>query len=220
MDFLKLRKTQKAISEFCSVQNIQWEFIPQHAPHFGGYLWEAAVKSFKAHLHCVMGNVKLTFEEMTTIPTQIEACLNSRPIVALDTDDDGIEALTPGHSLIGKPLEALPDPSKSFHPISVLRRWHLCQAFVRHFWQRWSTEYLNSLRHFAKWHCPATNLCIGDIVVLREDNMVPMKWPIARVIRTHACNDGLMRVVTVKTSTGIYRRPIVKVALLLPDSAN
>ena len=45
-NFLKLRKTQKVVSEFSSAQNIQWDFIPQHAPHFGG-LWETAVKASK-----------------------------------------------------------------------------------------------------------------------------------------------------------------------------
>ena len=45
--FLESQKARGEISTFCSVQNIQWKFIPQHAPHFGG-LWEAAVKSFKS----------------------------------------------------------------------------------------------------------------------------------------------------------------------------
>ena len=74
--FLESQKAQGEISSFCSVQNIQWRFIPEHAPHFGG-LWEAAVKSFKSHLRRVMGNVKLTFEELATVLTQIEAYLNS-----------------------------------------------------------------------------------------------------------------------------------------------
>ena len=115
MKFLEERKTQKAISEFCSTQNIQWHFIPEHAPHFGG-LWEAAVKSFKIHLRKVAMNVKFTFEELTTLLTQIEAVLNSRPLVPLPSDDDGIEALTPGHFLIGRPLESIPDPSSSYGP--------------------------------------------------------------------------------------------------------
>ena len=149
--------------------------------------------------------------------TQIEACLNSRPLVALPPDDDGIEALTPGHFLIGRPVEALPDPAFSYRSISILSRWHLCQALVRHLWQRWSVEYLNSLHRVSKWRNPSRNLRAGDIVVLREDNMTPMKWPIARVIEAHAGGDGLVRDVTVKTSTGTYHRPVVKIVLLLTD---
>ena len=48
-DFLKQRKTQQNISEFCFNQAMQWKFIPEHSPHFGG-IWEAAVKSMKTHL--------------------------------------------------------------------------------------------------------------------------------------------------------------------------
>ena len=116
---METQQTQKSISEFCTVQGIEWRFIPEHTPHFGG-LWEAAVKSFKLHLHRVVGNVRLTFEELATVLSQIEACLNNRPLVALPQDDDGIEALTPGHFLIGRPLEALPDVlSTHFYYLSL-----------------------------------------------------------------------------------------------------
>ena len=89
------------ISEFCSTHCIQWDFIPEHTPHFGG-LWEAAVKSFKLHLRQVVGGVKLNFEELTTALTQIEACLNCRPLVPLPSVE-GLDALTPGQFLIGRP---------------------------------------------------------------------------------------------------------------------
>ena len=215
VDFLKHQRTQGAISEFCSTQHMQWKFIPEHAPHFGG-LWEAAVKSMKTHLKRIVSSVKLTFEEFTTVLTQIEACLNSRPLVPLSCDDDGIDVLTPGHFLIGRPLESLPDPAFSYRSVSLLRRWHLCQNLVRHFWQRWSSDYLSSLRKFTKWHYPSRNASIGDIVILQEDNLVPAKWPLAKIIEVHPGKDGLVQVVTLKTSNGIYKRPVHKIALLLP----
>ncbi|XP_033222745.1 uncharacterized protein LOC117176601 [Belonocnema kinseyi] len=84
-----------------------WRFNPPAALHFGG-LWEAAVKSTKFHLHRVIGDSTLTFEEMTTLLTQIEACLNSRPLIAQSDDPTYISALTPGHFLIGGPLHAVP----------------------------------------------------------------------------------------------------------------
>ena len=42
---------------------------------------------------------------MSTLLTQVEARLNSRPLVPLPNDNDGIEASTPGHFLIGKTLQ-------------------------------------------------------------------------------------------------------------------
>ena len=89
----------------------------------------------KAHLRRVLGSVRLTYEELSTVLVQVEACLNSCPLVPLPADDDGIGALTPGHFLVGRPLEALPDSSFEYpNSLSLLKRWQLCQSLVRHFW--------------------------------------------------------------------------------------
>ena len=215
MEFLKQRGNQKTILEFCFLQNINWKFIPERAPHFGG-LWEASVKSMKIHLRRVIGDTKLTFEEFSTVLTQIEACLNSRPLSPLTSDGDGIEALTPAHFLVGRSLESLPDQSFTYRNVSLLKRWELCQNIIQHFWKRWSTEYLSSLRRFTKWHHPSRNIQIDDIVLVKEDSLIPTKWPLARVTEVNVGKDGLVRVVTVKTHSGTYKRPITKIALLLP----
>ena len=164
--FFQSQKTQGLISEFCAMQSITWKFIPERAPHFGG-LWEAAVKSMKAHLKRVIGETKLTFEEFTTILTQVEACLNSRPLAPLPCSGDTIEPLTPGHFLIGRPLQALPDSPESYRAISLLKRWHLCQSMIRHFWKKWSSEYIDIIRRFNKWHFPSRDFKIDDIVLCR-----------------------------------------------------
>ena len=215
-EFLESQRVQNIVSRFCTSQHTQWKFIPERAPNFGG-LWESTVKSTKYHLKRVTAYVKLTFEECSTVIVQIEACLNSRPMVALSCNDDGIEALTPGHFLIGRPIESLPDPSFSYRTVSLLRRWHLCQNLVRQFWQRWSHEYLASLRRYAKWRKPTKNLSVGDIIVLQENNMVQTKWPLGKVLKTYCGDDGLVRVVDVKTQNSVFKRPVNKIALLLPS---
>ena len=43
----------------------------------------------------------MTFEEACTLLAEIEAILNSRPITEISTDPESLEALTPGHFLIG-----------------------------------------------------------------------------------------------------------------------
>jgi hypothetical protein len=77
-----LQQSQNQLADTLSKDGIQWHFNPPGAPHFGG-LWEAGVKSVKYHLHRIIGPTKLTFEEMTTLMTQIEACLKSRPLTKL-----------------------------------------------------------------------------------------------------------------------------------------
>ena len=167
----------------------------------------------KRHLRRIVSNVKLTFEEFTTVLTQVEACMNSRPLAPLPDAEDTLEPLTPGHFLIGRPLESLPDLPESYRQLSLLRRWH-------HFWSRWrSSEYLVNLNRFTKWQSPSRNIAIGDIGVLREDGLVPTKWQLARVVNVHAGSDGMVRVATIKTQSGLYKRPITKLALLLPVSS-
>ena len=68
------------------------------------------MRSMKTHLKCVVATVKLTFEDFVTVLTQIEACLSSRPLVPFSCDNDGADGLTPGHFLIGWPLQSFPDP--------------------------------------------------------------------------------------------------------------
>jgi hypothetical protein len=88
---------------------IIWEFNPPSAPHFGG-LWEVGVKSVKTHLRRTIGEQILTFQELYTLLTQIEAVLNSRPLWAISSDPNDLTALTPGHFLTLVPLTCLPEP--------------------------------------------------------------------------------------------------------------
>ena len=83
----------------------------------------------KTHLRKVLGDTKLTYEELATLLGQIESCLNSRPLVPLNNDEDGIEALTLGHFIIGRPLAAIPD-APSEMPIALFLRDGNC---VRHY---------------------------------------------------------------------------------------
>jgi hypothetical protein len=208
-DLLKNPKNQEVISSFCSSQGICWKFIPERARG----LWEAAVKSTKLHLKKIVGEVKLTFEEMSTM---LEACLNSRPLTILPDSTDGLDVLTPGHFIIGRPIEALPDSVDHYQPQSLLRRWQLCQSVTRQFWRRWSAEYLTQLQKFTKWKRPTRNLQVGDLVCLHDDGFALTVWPMGRIVKTYKGVDGIVRVVTVRTCKGEYKRPVHKLALILP----
>ena len=215
--FMKTRTTVETIAEFCASRNVEWRFIPERSPHFGG-LWEAAVKSMKFHLRRIVGDVKLTFEEMSTVICQIEACLNSRPLIPLCNSDcnDEADVLTPGHFLIGHQLTALPDKSNADSEITTMRRWHLCQTLVHQLWKRWSQEYVTQLNKYTRWSQMSRNVKIGDVAILRDETLFPTKWPLARIMDVHPGKDGLVRVVTLKTPKGTYKRPITKIVILVP----
>ncbi|KAB0790431.1 hypothetical protein PPYR_15201 [Photinus pyralis] len=117
-----------------------WHFIPAHSPHFGG-LWEAGIKSVKSHLRRVLGTSLLTYEEFSTLLSQIEATINSRPLSPLSSDPNDFQPLTPAHFLIGRPLTSLPDPDVSSIPIPRLKAFELVQQLHQRLWKRWSKEY-------------------------------------------------------------------------------
>ena len=84
----------------------------------------------------------LTFEELSTLLSQIEAVLNSRPLVPLSEDPDDLTALTPGHFLIGESQTTVPEPSLDEGNLSRLSRWQLIQQKLQSFWKHWSSGYL------------------------------------------------------------------------------
>ncbi|XP_045459918.1 uncharacterized protein LOC123670468 [Melitaea cinxia] len=110
--------TPGELAELLTLERTTWHFIPPHAPNFGG-LWEAGVRSMKVHLRRVIGDTTLTYEELTTVLTQVEACLNSRPLTILSDDPNDPLLLTPGHFLI----ESLQTVSRT-----------LCQGCGDFFW--------------------------------------------------------------------------------------
>lgn len=204
---------QERVSSDAVRDLIEFKFIPARSPNFGG-LWEAAVKSLKGHMRRVIGNRMLKFDEFYTVVTQIEACLNSRPLTPLSNDPRDLDVLTPGHFLIQRPLTAVTEPSLSEIPEGRLSRWQRVQSYSQLIWKRWSTDYLSTLQSRNKWTRQRTNLGVGTMVLLKEDNIPPLKWKLGRITEVHPGPDGNTRVVTVRTKDGSFRRAISKICIL------
>ncbi|GFW81678.1 uncharacterized protein TNCV_2883521 [Trichonephila clavipes] len=208
---LKLIKSVE-VQNFVTQESITWHFIPPTAAHIGG-LWEAGIKSTKQLLIKTMKSAVLNFEELVTLVTQIEACLNSRPLTPLSNDPQDLQPLTPGHFLIGAPMASFPEEVPS-QPACLKKRWNLIQHLRSQFWRRWHLEYLNQLQQRTKWNKPRRNLKVNDMVLVKEDNLPPLQWSLGRVVQVFPGDDGAVRVVDVKTQRGQFRRPITKCCLL------
>ncbi|XP_043461933.1 uncharacterized protein LOC122498316 [Leptopilina heterotoma] len=195
-----------------------WHFIPPNSPHCGG-LWEAGVKATKHHLKRVIREHVVTFEELSTLLVEIEACLNLRPLCPLTNDSDDLSALTPAHFLIGYTLGVLPKEGILNIPENRLNRFQLLQRMRDNFWNRWSSEYLQHLQERGKWRGVSVNFSPDQLVVIKDDRYPPSKWALGRVLEVHPGKDGLVRVVTVKTSTTTLRRHKARLSpLFLPSS--
>ena len=66
--------------------------------------WKAVVTSMMHHLRRTLGSHIDTFEELSTLLAEIEACLNYRTLCALSDDPFNPTHLSPGHFLFGEPL--------------------------------------------------------------------------------------------------------------------
>lgn len=195
---------------------LNWHFNPAAAPHMGG-LWEAGVKSFKHHFRRIAGNLKYTFEEFSTLLARIEACLNSRPLCPLTDDVSCIDALTPGHFLVGGPILAPPEIVIDESPLTIVNRWQRVKALNQRLCMRWKEEYLKEMVKRNKWRAPEANLEVNDMVVIKDDNLPPNEWRLGRVIKVIPGLDKQVRVAEVKTERGTIIRPIVKLVVLPVD---
>ncbi|XP_058840617.1 uncharacterized protein LOC131696100 [Topomyia yanbarensis] len=204
---------QDEVINRCADNGISFKFISPRSPKFGG-LWEAAVKSFKQHLRRSVGNSVLSQDEFVTLLARIEACLNSRPLTPLTADPNDLEVLTPGHFLVFRPLTCFPEPDLSGVPQGRLSRWQENQQLLRRLWKQWTKDYLSGLHPRTKWTRIRDNISIGTMVLLKEDNLPPLKWKYGRITNIIRGDDDNIRVVDVRTVDGEYRRAISKICVL------
>nr|CAI5831992.1 unnamed protein product [Callosobruchus analis] len=176
---------------------------------------EAGIKSAKHHLKLVMANNAFTFEELYTIITRVEAILNSRPLTPLSQDPDDIQALTPGHFLIGRSLTSLPELTVTELPVNRLSRWQLVQAIIQHYWTRWHKEYISELQTRQKWKKDGVNnLKVGSLVLLKEDGVPVQDWRLGRIVEMQPGADGRVRVCKVKARQTVVTRAVNRLCLL------
>jgi len=81
-------------------------------------------------------------------------------------------------------------------------------------WSRWKEEYLTLLQQRSKWRTPKPGLVVDDFALVKDENLPPMKWPLARVIELLFGGDGVARVAVLKTASGVTKRAVNKLCLL------
>ncbi|XP_037931148.1 uncharacterized protein LOC119665960 [Teleopsis dalmanni] len=188
-DSIQTSKAQEKIINECNERGITFKFIPPRPPHFGG-LWEAAVKSAKHLLIRSTKTTSLTYEELETVVLEVEAILNSRPLTPMSSNPNDLSALTPGHFLIGEPLTAMADANVQSGNINLVTRWKLVSRLKLDFWERWKTEYLTELQCRHKWKSANPNIKEGTLVIIKEDNVPTLKWPLGRISKRNRSEKG------------------------------
>jgi hypothetical protein len=148
---------------------------------------------------------------MYTVLTDIEAVINSRP----PRPQFNGQIITPAHLALGRSLKEIPDvPKEMTDKAPVTSRFLYCQNLLNWFWKRWLAEYLPKFTVQQKWWSEKSPLKEGDVVLISEDNVKRGNWPLGLVENVHKGSDNLIRTVTLRTKSGIRRRPVQKLYLL------
>ncbi|GBM47722.1 hypothetical protein AVEN_16318-1 [Araneus ventricosus] len=201
--------------DFICNQKITWKFIVERGAWWGGF-YERLVKSVKECLRKVLGRALLSFEELSTILTEVEAVLNSRPLTYVYNDLREPLPLQPVQFLnFARSDSTLPINFKeiiaagSSRP-SLIKRKKYQDLLAKQLWSKWKKQYIMDLRnaHALKNPNPQQNIKIDDVVLIEGDNKSKLLWKLGRVIEVFPGRDGGVRSCLLKTSDGTFKRPV------------
>ena len=127
-----------------------------------------------------------TFEEMMAVLSEVEATLNSRPLLPAHHSFQHTTPSTLSWSWwywsadIGTLpyVMTLTFPARvySANKVCNLNWWNLVNLLVADLWDRWCTAYLQSLQQRQKWKCP---VWAGSNNSLRQENISQTYWKLA-----------------------------------------
>lgn len=69
-------------------------------------------------------------------------------------------------------------------------QWKKDQYLANEFWLRWRHEYLQFLQKRPKWNYDRNSLKVGDIVLLKAEEVIRNCWPVGQVTQTFPSEDG------------------------------
>jgi hypothetical protein len=201
------------IEQYASKNGITWHFNPPLASHMGG-IWERMIRTIRKVLRAILGGkVLLTDEILATLFCEVESIVNSRPLTKVSDDVSDPAPLTPNHLLILK--EGPCKPPGNFGTIDMYkRRWRHVQHLANQFWKKWVRFYLPELQIRHKWTKVKSNVSVGDLVLVMEENTPRNVWPLALIEEVNMGRDGFVRSVKLKTASSRLVRPICKIVLL------
>ena len=138
-----------------------------------------------------------------------EQFLNARPLTSVSKDPTEIEALTPNHFLLGGACSSFPflDSCAKNHR----KRYARAQTYADSIWSRWLRDYTPSLNKRSKWYSPSDReLKKNDLVWIADAQKPRGYYALGRILSLKHGIDGIACSPDVRTKTGTYNRPVVK----------
>lgn len=207
----EVRRIDMDCADTFSDARTKWNFNPPAAPHMGG-VWERLVRSAKEALKALHDGGQLTDEILATVITEAEDMVNSRPLTYIPQESADTEALTPNHFLRGLPADEKEESHEPTDPAEALQdRFKRSQQLADMLWERWLKEYIPTINHRTKWHEDREMIQVGDLVYV-ADGANRRTWLRGKVDRVIEGVDGRVRQAIVKTSKGLFKRAVAKLA--------
>ena len=200
------------LNDFCSNNMIKWTFSTPAASHHNGAV-ESLIKSVKSALNKVVKTQVLTEQEYRRVLSEIATCVNSRPLWTPTEGDYEQPPITCNDLIRPGGLER--NPVNMNHCEHPKKRYQRVQRVANEWWSLWLRYFVPNLQIRSKWYKKRENLEIGDIVLMINPSSSRANWKMAIVREIYPDDDGNVRSVKVKSSEGIYVRPITKLTLLI-----
>ena len=203
--FFEDKLSNGEVKAYMLEHKIVWKFISPRSPWQGGF-YERMIGLVKSCLKKVLYKKKVTYDELQTFVSEVEARVNNRPLTYLTDERDCIEPLTPSHFLHGRTLEVLPpliveDPADPLYmDVSKLNKMYsYMSGLASKFDKLWHNEYLLSLREKHYGNSKAEQplgIQEGDVVLIDNNNR-RTSWPLGRIINLNYDCEGVARTANV-----------------------
>ena len=196
------------LQSFGAKEGLVWSFIMPASQHQNGAA-EAMVKLAKGvikSLQKVLGETKLTLNQLFALFAETASIVNSRPIGQKPNSATDPEFLSPNSLLLGRCSDRIDSgPFQAGDMFSDkdgadMEKFLLVQKISDQFWEEWMRSYFPTLLRREKWHYLKRNLSVGDVCLLRDSNALRGDYRMCQVIRVFPDDDGMVRNVEVKVS--------------------
>ena len=127
--------------------------------------------------NCSVRNMLATLIQTKGSQLNEETIVNSC-LLTIDSlnDPTSLNQLMPDNLLTIKTKVLLPPPGVFQPPdMSCRTRGRLVQNLANAFCITWKKEYLLNLQQRQKWSKPRQNMCVGDVVLIKDDKNLPPK---------------------------------------------
>ena len=200
-------------------RGILWKFNPPGASHMGGS-WERMIRTVRQLLEGSISKRDLDDDALHTLFLEVEAMINSRPLTDVSVDVNAELPLTPNHLLRVDPSIGLPPMLTDAADNYARQRYRIVQLVADEFWKRWVEEYPRTLFTRRKWNQRRDNIALDDIVLIMDHFLPRGQWPLGRVVKLYPDSLGVVRIVDVKAATGVLKRPISKLCVIVKSNSD